>query len=300
LRKKLLIGWFIIVAGLFAWASLRRQQNDQQLREAKSEQIKNDHTQVAQDASQNPFPVATLAPALQDDSSTTQVDLSDLKLSDDKLLEKFKDKEEELAKLLIADAKRLKQCLLKDLCGEKPDANSPYFDKNNTPSHGMLERDLTLLVRLQEDGELESDQVSNQLLEEMLDVENETIQRMALELRLAQGIDDRAYERLLKRTPSLLPQASASALSQLAGQSKQSQSRRDQLIKVAKELLNSSDQSKAIEMAKRVKYIDVSARELEDLAKNTCHLLPQNRKAVHHHLGVVAESVGSSLSFNCN
>ena len=298
MRKKLLVAWFIIVAGLFAWASLRRQENDQLARQEAARQSEQTAATTDQAIDQVPFPIST--PTNQVEQASTSADLSDLKLGDDQILEKFDGKEAELIKLLTTDAKRLKDCLIKDLCGEKPDPNSPYFDKANTPSHGQLERDLTLLVRLQEDGKLEPTELSSELLEDMLAIQNETIQRMALELRLSSPIDDSTYNRLLKRTPSLLPQASASALSQLAGQSKQSQSRRDQLIGVAKELLSSSDQSKAVEMAKRIKYIDVNANELEELAKNTCHLLPQNKKAVHHLLGTVAESVGSSLEFGCN
>jgi len=298
LRKKLLVAWFIIVAGLFAWASLRRQENDQLARQEAAKQSEQASQIEDQASEQVPFPIESTTS--QPDKTSTSVDLNDLKLGDDQLLQKFNGNETELIKLLASDAKRLKDCLLKDLCGEVPDPNSPYFDKNNTPSHSKLERDLTLLVRLQEDGKVEENALAGEFLEDMLSIQNETIQRMALELRLASPIDDSTYDRLLKRTPSLLPQASASALSQLAGQSKQSQARRDQLIKVAKELLSSGDQAKAIEMAKRVKYIDVNVAELEDLAKHTCHLLPQNKKAVHHHLGVVAESVGSNLEFNCN
>ncbi len=298
MRKKLLVAWFIIVAGLFAWASLRRQENDQLARQEAAKQVEQTSKSIDQTDDQVPFPVSTSS--AKADESSVNVDLGDLKLGDDQLLDKFNGKEAQLIKLLSADAKRLKDCLIEDLCGEKPDPNSPYFDESNTPSHGQLERDLTLLVRLQEDGKLEANELSGELLEEMLTIQNETIQRMALELRLSSPIDDSTYERLLKRTPSLLPQASASALSQLAGQSKQSQSRRDQLIGVAKELLGSSDQSKAVEMAKRVKYIDVNAMELEELAKNTCHLLPQNKKAVRHLLNTVAESVATSLEFNCN
>ncbi len=298
MRKKLLVAWFIIVAGLFAWASLRRQENDQLARQEAAKQSEQASQIEDQASEQVPFPIESTTS--QPDKTSTSVDLNDLKLGDDQLLQKFNGNETELIKLLASDAKRLKDCLLKDLCGEVPDPNSPYFDKNNTPSHSKLERDLTLLVRLQEDGKVEENALAGEFLEDMLSIQNETIQRMALELRLASPIDDSTYDRLLKRTPSLLPQASASALSQLAGQSKQSQARRDQLIKVAKELLSSGDQAKAIEMAKRVKYIDVNVAELEDLAKHTCHLLPQNKKAVHHHLGVVAESVGSNLEFNCN
>lgn len=295
-----MIIWFVVIAGLFAWASLRRQEQDTQKRAAAKistpkQEVESTESQVKIDSAP-PFPTKQLAKPAQ---AGPIYDIQNLSLDDQSLAEKWQGQEEILIKELLVDSKRLRQCLQKDLCGEKPNANSPYFDIHNTPSHGLLERELSALVFLQEAEKLESDMIPKLEMEEMLAIENEAVQRMALELRLAAGIDDAAYERLIKRTPSLLPQASANALAQLSKESRLSQSRRDQLIKAAESLFNADDQSKAIEMAKRIKYIDVDKAELEQLAATTCHLLPQNRKAVQYHLGVAAEGVGANLQFKC-
>ena len=221
-------------------------------------------------------------------------------VGDDALLEQWTGREEELIEFLSAASDETIDCLKKDLCGEKPDPNSPYFDVDNTPSHGLLERELGLLVRLKEDGKLKGDSISPEQMEQALDIKNEAIQSLALELRLAAGIDDVSFSRLLGRTPALLPKASAGALAQLSKESKASTARREELINTAKSLLASEDQMRAVEMSKRVKYLALNISELEALAANTCELLPQNRKVVQHNLLVAGEGVGADLSFNCD
>src|SRR5690606_7003392 len=137
---------------------------------------------------------------------------------------------------------------------------------NATPAHSFLERQLGTLIHMRESGKLDVTAIPTAQIEEVLDIENAAIQTMALELRLAPGVDDPTYQRLLDRTPSLLPQASASALAHLANESRSSQQRRDALSNTAEKRLTAEDQTRAVEMAKRVKYLKTDRTEIERLA----------------------------------
>ncbi len=301
MRKKLLIVWVVIIAGLFAWTSLRRQEIESTKVKDKITSAKDLTSSPKADTNQSsdradPFPVDN-----QKDLSTSQLaDIKDPTISPEKLIEKWENQTDLLVENLLQDSKRLTTCLLKDLCGEKPSNDSPYFDKNNTPSHSLLEHELTALIFLQEANNFDAQILPKLELERMLNIENEAIQRMALELRLSAGIDDQVFNDLLNKSPSLLPQASANSLVMLSKESRKSQGRRDQFINIAESILKSKDQNKAIEMAKRVQYFDVDKTEIERLANSTCQLLPQNKKAARYHLLIAAEAVGANLNFNCS
>ena len=298
MRKKLLIVWVIFIAGLFAWTNLRRQNiENEKLQQATSSV--DSHKDQEESSNDNniavPFPVKSIEPA----PSQMVEDIKNVSVSPEALIAKWKDQPTVLANSLIEDSKRLSECLLKDLCGEEPSPDSPYFDKNNTPSHSLLEHELTTLAFLQESNSFNEELLPKSDLEQMLDIQNESIQRMALELRLSAGIDDQAFNELLNKTPSLLPQASANSLVMLSKESKESQGRRDQFIKTAENLLRSNDQIKAVEMSKRVQYFDADKAEIERLSKSTCQLAPQNKKAAQYHLSIAGEAVGANLNFSC-
>lgn len=292
--------WVVIVAGLFAWTSLRRQKQDAQKRAETQSQIK----EVKEENLTRPpvFETQHTPEALPESLKAEDVNLTDVKnfsITDEEILEKWQGKESYLAKALFAASKETTECLKKDLCGEKPSDDEPYFDANNTPAHQLLERELSLLIKMREQNLLESALIPTEQIEATLDVKNSAIQTMALELRLAAGIDDDSYQRLLDRTPSLLPQASATSLTLLAKESRLSQGRREELMKTANMLLRSDDQTRAVEMSKRVKYLDADKTELEQLAKSSCGLLPQNQKTVQYNLSIAAEGVGGNLDFKC-
>jgi len=298
LRKKALVIWIIIIAGLFVWTTLRRKNIDEDKRAqvAQNENsIPSNQSDNAIDSNANPFPTSVS----KKPTALIIAEIKDVNVSPEQLIQKWKNDSPTLIQALAEDSKRLTECLKKDLCGEVASSDQPYFDKMNTPSHALLEHELTTLVFLQEAGELKVNQLSSELLMEMLDIENESIQRMALELKLSGDIDDQTYEKLLNKTPSLLPQASANSLSMLAKESKKSNERREQFLQTAESLLKSSDQSKAVEMAKRVQYFGADKIEIERLANSTCGLLPQNKKAAQYHISIAAEAVGANLSFNC-
>lgn len=305
MRKKLLVVWIVIIAGLFAWASLRRQEQDAQKRvENQQQQVEKNEVAAKEDKSDSkpifetehsPLAVTPEGEAL----TITPDELQNFTITDQEIFEKWQGKESELAKALFAAAKDTTECLKEDLCGEKPSENEPYFDANNTRSHQLLERELGLLIQLREQNLLESALIPTEQIESTLDIKNSAIQTMALELRLAAGIDDNSYQSLLDRTPSLLPQASATSLALLAKESRLSQGRREELMKTANTLLRSDDQVRAVEMSKRVKYLDADKAELEQLAKSSCGLLPQNQKTVQYNLSIAAEGVGGNLDFNC-
>lgn len=301
MRKKALVIWIIIIAGLFVWTTLRRKNIDEDKRAQVATQSENtiasDQSTSDVDSNANPFPTSTSS--AKQSNPKAIMEIKDVSISAEQLIEKWKSDTPTLINALAQDTKRLTECLKKDLCGEVASADQPYFDKMNTPSHALLEHELTTLVFLQEAGELKANQLSSELLMEMLDIENESIQRMALELKLSGDIDDQTYEKLLNKTPSLLPQASANSLSMLAKESKKSNERREQFLQTAESLLKSSDQSKAVEMAKRVQYFGADKIEIERLATATCGLLPQNKKAAQYHLSIAGEAVGANLSFNC-
>lgn len=304
MRKKLLVIWFIIIAGLFAWTSLRRQNQDVQTLTNKAESTS---TQDASDIDHSdPFPIEDSNTKAPEETEIVDIkqhaayeDVRNYNVTDEDLLDKWQGREEELSKFLLTSSKQLTECLKKDLCGEQADPDSPYFNPNATPSHTLLERELGTLIFMRESNKLDVTALPTQQMEEMLDIQNEAIQSLALELRLAAGIDDAAYDRLLERTPSLLPQASASSLVQLARESRQSQGRRDELVKTAEKLLSSDDQMQAIEMAKRVKYLGADKDEIERFAKTTCKLLDQNKKTVQNYLALAGEGVGANLKFEC-
>lgn len=301
MRKRVLAVWVIIIAGLFVWTTLRRKNIDEEKRAIKtqtsSEVSKSAQDNNLQQTDSDPFPTTqTQAPVI--DSKALE-EINDIALSPEQLIEKWKNNYPALINALVEDSKRLTSCLRTDLCGEVQSSDQPYFDKMNTPSHGLLEHELTTLIYLQEAGELKDNQLPGELLMEMLDIENESIQAMAFELKLSSKVDDTTFSALLNKTPSLLPKASASSLSMLAKESKKSSQRREQFIQTAQDLLKSSDQNKAVEMAKRVQYFDTDKDEIERLAGSTCHLLPQNKKAAQYHLSIAAEAVGATLDFNC-
>lgn len=301
MRKKLLVVWVVVIAGLFAWASLRRQEQDALKRAESAKQLENKGETEAQE-NKPIFDTAYKTEEVTEAKVEPVISLDELKnysISDEEILAKWEGKESELAKALFAASKETTDCLKKDLCGETPSEDGPYFDESNTPAHQLLERELSLLIQLREQNLLESAIIPTEQIEATLDIKNSAIQTMALELRLAAGIDDNSYQSLLDRTPSLLPQASATSLALLAKESRLSQSRRDELMKTANMLLRSDDQVRAVEMSKRVKYLDADKAELEQLAKSSCGLLPQNQKTVQYNLSIAAEGVGGNLNFNC-
>ncbi len=299
MRKKALVVWIIIIAGLFVWTTLRRKNIDEdkkaQVATQNESSIPSNQAVSPEDTNANPFPTNIT----QQSNPQAIVDIKEINLSPEQLMQKWKNDSPALIMALAEDSKRLTDCLKKDLCGEVASADQPYFDKMNTPSHALLEHELTTLVFLQESGELKEGQLSDKLLTEMLDIENESIQRMALELKLSHDIDDSTFDSLLNKTPSLLPQASANSLAMLAKESKRSMDRREKFIQTAELLLQSADQNQAVEMAKRVQYISADKVEIERLSIATCGLLPQNQKAAQYHLSIAAEAVGANLSFNC-
>ena len=75
--------------------------------------------------------------------------------------------------------------------------------------------------------------------------------------------------------------------------------RREKFIHTAELLLKSADQSQAVEMAKRVQYINADKVEIERLSSAVCGLLPQNKKMAQYHLSIAAEAVGANLNFSC-
>lgn len=288
---------------MFAWASMRRQHQDnvkrrEALRQQEVARIQQEEATKNTEAAV-PFPTNQQEQSNNPNQNEFEQDVQNYALSDDQLLEKWQGREAELIQLIANDSREIVDCLKNNLCDQQPDPNEPYFDPHNTPKHSLLERQLGLLIRFREQGSLNPGQISNEQLEEALDIENTNIQTSALELRVAAGIDDDAYSRLLGRSPSLLPQASATSLALLNNESRQSQQRRDQLIATAEALLRSDDQMRAIEMAKRIQYIAPDRSELERLSTSTCQLLPQNRGQVQHHLSIAAEGVGANLNFNC-
>lgn len=299
MRKRALAVWVVIIAGLFVWTTLRRKNIDEEKRVQVATQneksIPSNQSDNSTDSNANPFPTSvSIKP-----TALIIAEIKDVNISPEQLMQKWKNDSPTLIQALAEDSKRLTECLKKNLCGEEPSSDQPYFDKMNTPSHALLEHELTTLVYLQESGELKENQLSDTLLMEMLDIENESIQRMALELKLSHDIDDASFESLLNKTPSLLPQASANSLAMLAKESKRSMDRREKFIQTAELLLKSADQNQAVEMAKRVQYINADKVEIERLANATCGLLPQNQKAAQYHLSVAGEAVGANLSFNC-
>ena len=194
MRKRALTVWIIIIAGLFVWTSIRRTNIDEGKRaqtatqNEKSIPANQSHNSI--DSNTNPFPTTTT----KQSSSKVMTEIRDVSISPEQLIEKWKNDSPTLIKTLIKDSQRLTDCLKRDLCGEVASADQPYFDKMNTPFHALLEHELTTLVFLQEAGELKEGQLSNKLLMEMLDIENESIQRMALELKLSHDIDDSTFD----------------------------------------------------------------------------------------------------------
>ncbi len=303
MKKKLLFVWFVIIAGLFVWINQRKQAEIVKNVQQKKMQQATPQDQNSGAGTEVPFPVATQvqtqADTLDIESHPAYADVRNYQMSDEELLEKWQGREEQLADFLYDASAQTVACLKKDLCGEKPEPGSPYFNPNATPAHSFLERQLGTLIHMRESGKLDVTAIPTAQIEEVLDIENAAIQTMALELRLAPGVDDPTYQRLLDRTPSLLPQASASALAQLANESRSSQQRRDALINTAEKLLTAEDQTRAVEMAKRVKYLKTDRTEIERLAASTCNLLPQNRQTVEHHLAIAAEASAANLNFDC-
>jgi hypothetical protein len=226
-------------------------------------------------------------------------DVRNYQISDQDLVKSWEGREEILKEFLLNASKQTSSCLQKDLCGQEPDPGSPYFNPSATPEHSFLERQLSLLIQLKENGLLRPEDLPKKDLENMLKISNDSIQSLAFELRISAGIDDASYNQLLDISPSLLPQASASALVQLTNESRNSPSRREDLIRTTAKLINSDDQNQAIEMAKRVKYLGVDKNEIEQLALQACDLLPHNRKLVRNHLSIAAEGAGTVLKFYC-
>lgn len=303
--------WMIIVAALFAFTSLRRQYQDTLKRKQKQEvsEVKNEAPAEVDPAAQNPnpfpinqenTPVAVESDSTESNESEELNQIADYSIPDETIIEKWQGRESKLVAALVESAQKGIACLKDNLCGEKPSSEDPYFDPNNTPSHSKLERELGLLIKLREQNKLDFQAVPNQFLEESLDIQNTTIQNYAIELRMAAGIDDNGYAQLLYKTPSLMPESAATALVMLAKESQVSQARRADLIATTQTLLTSEDQLRAVEVSKRIQYLDVNKNEIEQLSKSTCGLLPQNRKTVQNNLAIAGEGVGANLNFGCN
>src|SRR5690606_26109910 len=153
----------------------------------------------------------------------------------------------------------------------------------------LLGRSLLFLNRFREQGILQPGMIPNYEFEEMLEIQNADIQTMALEQRVANGIDDGSYRNLLARTGALKPAAAATTLALLNRASQESQERRNLLIETADRLMSPEDQARVLEISQKIKNINPTRPELERFAFKACALMPQNRKVFEQNLQIAAE-----------
>lgn len=223
--------------------------------------------------------------------------LSDYYIPVEDIILEWKGREKELAKKLNSINRQTIECLIAQTCGELPEQVSAYMDKNQTREHSKLARSLRALTHLKEaDPSIEKDYES---LKEALNLKNAQIQNRAIELLVDHDLSQDQFDEILGITGELLPQPSSTALV-LLSQTSKSEAQRDEVITKAIELINdTNNQSKAIEVTKRAKHIQMNGEDLEKMSQNTCQLEGHNQKLAQYYLSIAAEGKGKTLTPKC-
>lgn len=178
------------------------------------------------------------------------------------------------------------KCLKTNLCKQKRLQNEKYFDKEHTPAHNLIERSLSLLINMKEEKVYEYSNITKEQLIGLLDIRNETIQGLALELILTKELSTSDENYLLKKLSTFHQDTAAAAYGMLFEKFKNNNDLKDQIFNNLKQDLKSTDQNRAIKVAKLIKEFGLNDKELTELMEINCENKngKANKKAIEHYL----------------
>jgi DNA-binding XRE family transcriptional regulator len=164
----------------------------------------------------------------------------------------------------------LASCLKKDFCGmEKRSEKDAYFDKNKTPGHILLARNLSIMLEsLRLNPELQKE-IDWDLIEELTDNSNETIQVLAVALIKDYSQIDADPENLYKVVDRYKGNAKADALSELSNNN--SASERLMLVSSLEKAFAVDDPNTVISVVEKLKKMNLSQAEMAKVSRNLCH-----------------------------
>ncbi len=212
-------------------------------------------------------------------------DFRNYKLPTMELIETSKDLSN-MARFSRHVANRITACLTKNLCEQIPDKDSPYFDYHHTEAHDLLERALSILVSMKESGHDEYKLITQRELLDILKVNNESVQSLAIELLTAKGISDDFFEMILGQINDLHPDAIGSAYAILQESSQLSNVMRDKYLLSLKKSFKLNDGLKVVNLARALKNIQLEKDDLLDIARASCtqKSIEQNYRVIKFYL----------------
>ena len=186
----------------------------------------------------------------------------------------------------------LVSCLKKDFCGmERRNGNDAYFDESNTPGHILLGRSLHIIIEaLQLRPELQSE-IDWDLIRELTDNSNETIQVLAIEILNNFNSKNRDLENLFKVVDNYMGNAKADALAELA--IKSSANEHILMVNSLGKSFSIDDPNTVISIVDKIETMNLSNDELIKVSKSLCHfkengLNDPNWKMIKHCMGKVS------------
>ena len=164
----------------------------------------------------------------------------------------------------------LASCLKKDFCGmERRSESDAYFDKNKTPGHILLARNLSIMLEgLRLNPELQKE-IDWDLIGELTDNSNETIQVLAVTLLKDYSQIDSDPESLYKLVDRYKGNAKANALTELSNTN--STSERLLLVNSLEKAFAVDDPNTVISVVEKLKKMNLSQAEMAKVSRNLCH-----------------------------
>ncbi|MDD4973450.1 MAG: hypothetical protein PHY93_03820 [Bacteriovorax sp.] len=197
-----------------------------------------------------------------------------------------------LFKLTNGSIANLAGCLKKDFCGmERRSENDSYFDKNKTPGHILLARNLSIMLEsLRINPELQRE-IDWDLIRELTDNSNDTIQVLAIELIKDFSVIESDPENLFKLVDNYKGNAKADALTELSKNS--SSSERQLLVNSLEKAFAADDPNTVISVVEKLKKMNLSVDEMTKVSKNLCHYKEKgtedpNWKMIKYDMGKVS------------
>ncbi|WP_127716977.1 hypothetical protein [Halobacteriovorax sp. HLS] len=195
----------------------------------------------------------------------------------------------ELKNYLINLSSELNNCLKKDFCDTKPDADG-YFDENQTPAHKLLGRSLLILNKSNDD--LQEDIP----FLDFLSYNNEDILVNTSELFLKSSPTQDEFDDFLKKTRGL--QGGSKSIVYKTLLMNKNDPNRSYIIEEFTNQIKDSEPNTIISFFQSIKGLNLSEEELEKLASASCQL-KENQitwNSFSHHFNKYSEEMGYSLS----